>query len=64
MKRMPVKIGEGGRIVIPIEFRKELGIDVGIAALPASLCRAYASSRIPSCFQDHLSGRAQDKIFA
>ncbi len=29
MKRVPVKIGEGGRIVIPVEFRKALGIDVG-----------------------------------
>jgi AbrB family looped-hinge helix DNA binding protein len=29
MKRSPVKIGEGGRIVIPAEFRKELGLDIG-----------------------------------
>jgi AbrB family looped-hinge helix DNA binding protein len=29
MKRAPVKISEGGRIVIPIEFRKALGVDVG-----------------------------------
>ena len=29
MKRTPVKIGEGGRIVIPSEYRKALGIDVG-----------------------------------
>jgi AbrB family looped-hinge helix DNA binding protein len=29
MKRSPVKIGEGGRIVIPAEFRKQLGLDIG-----------------------------------
>lgn len=29
MKRSLVKIGEGGRIVIPAEFRKELGLDIG-----------------------------------
>lgn len=29
MFRAPVKIGEGGRIVIPSEFRKALGIDIG-----------------------------------
>jgi AbrB family looped-hinge helix DNA binding protein len=29
MNRTPVKIGEGGRIVIPSEYRKELGIDIG-----------------------------------
>ncbi|MDF2667880.1 MAG: hypothetical protein K0R67_186 [Paenibacillus sp.] len=29
MKKAPVKISEGGRIVIPAEFRKALGVDVG-----------------------------------
>jgi AbrB family looped-hinge helix DNA binding protein len=29
MDRTPVRIGEGGRIVIPSEFRKALGIDIG-----------------------------------
>ncbi len=29
MDRAPVKISEGGRIVIPIEFRKALGVDIG-----------------------------------
>jgi AbrB family looped-hinge helix DNA binding protein len=29
MKDVSVKIGEGGRVVIPAEFRKALGIDVG-----------------------------------
>jgi AbrB family looped-hinge helix DNA binding protein len=29
MKDVSVKLGEGGRVVIPAEFRKALGIDVG-----------------------------------
>lgn len=29
MKEASLKLGEGGRIVIPAEYRKELGIDVG-----------------------------------
>jgi AbrB family looped-hinge helix DNA binding protein len=29
MKDVSVKLGEGGRIVIPAEYRKALGIDVG-----------------------------------
>jgi AbrB family looped-hinge helix DNA binding protein len=29
MKDILVKLGEGGRVVIPAEFRKALGIDVG-----------------------------------
>ncbi|MNC18465.1 SpoVT / AbrB like domain protein [compost metagenome] len=29
MNRTPVKIGEGGLIVIPAEYRKALGIDIG-----------------------------------
>lgn len=29
MDKVPVKIGEGGRIVIPAEFRKALGVGVG-----------------------------------
>lgn len=29
MKDTTVKLGEGGRVVIPAEFRKALGIDVG-----------------------------------
>lgn len=29
MNQTPVKIGEGGRIVIPSEFRKALGIEIG-----------------------------------
>lgn len=29
MKQYPIKLGEGGRVVIPADVRKELGIDVG-----------------------------------
>lgn len=29
MNKTPVKIGEGGRIVIPSDIRKAMGIDVG-----------------------------------
>jgi AbrB family looped-hinge helix DNA binding protein len=29
LKQFPVKLGEGGRVVIPVDVRKELGIDVG-----------------------------------
>ncbi|CAM3996169.1 AbrB/MazE/SpoVT family DNA-binding domain-containing protein [Paenibacillus alkaliterrae] len=29
MEQTPIKLGEGGRIVIPSEFRKALGIKVG-----------------------------------
>jgi AbrB family looped-hinge helix DNA binding protein len=29
MKDVSVKLGEGGRIVIPADYRKALGIDVG-----------------------------------
>jgi AbrB family looped-hinge helix DNA binding protein len=29
MRDATVKIGEGGRVVIPIECRKELGLDIG-----------------------------------
>ncbi len=29
MKDVSVRIGEGGRVVIPAEYRKALGIDVG-----------------------------------
>lgn len=29
MNRTPVKISEGGRIVIPSEYRRALGIEVG-----------------------------------
>lgn len=29
MEKTPVKISEGGRIVIPSEYRKALGIDIG-----------------------------------
>lgn len=29
MKQIPVKIGEGGRVVIPSQLRKMLGVKVG-----------------------------------
>lgn len=29
MKQQLVKIGEGGRLVVPADFRKELGIQIG-----------------------------------
>lgn len=29
MKQFPVKLGEGGRVVIPADVRKEPGIDIG-----------------------------------
>ncbi len=29
MKDVSVKLGEGGRVVIPAEYRKALGIDIG-----------------------------------
>jgi len=29
MKQYPIKLGEGGRVVIPADVRKELGIDIG-----------------------------------
>jgi len=29
MEQTPVKLGEGGRIVIPSDYRKALGIEVG-----------------------------------
>lgn len=29
MKQFPVKLGEGGRVVIPVDVRNELGIDIG-----------------------------------
>jgi AbrB family looped-hinge helix DNA binding protein len=29
MKQTPVKIGEGGRIVLPADYRKALGLDIG-----------------------------------
>jgi AbrB family looped-hinge helix DNA binding protein len=29
MKDVSVKLGEGGRVVIPAEFRKALGVEVG-----------------------------------
>lgn len=29
MNKVSVKLGEGGRIVIPSEFRKSMGLDVG-----------------------------------
>lgn len=29
MDKVSVKLGEGGRIVIPSEFRKSMGLDVG-----------------------------------
>jgi bifunctional DNA-binding transcriptional regulator/antitoxin component of YhaV-PrlF toxin-antitoxin module len=29
MKRVLAKLGEGGRLVIPVEYRRALGVDVG-----------------------------------
>ncbi|MCA0756825.1 AbrB/MazE/SpoVT family DNA-binding domain-containing protein [Paenibacillus sp. N4] len=29
MEQTPVKLGEGGRIVIPSEYRKALGLNIG-----------------------------------